>query len=106
MDIREIKRLIVDYRRVLINHQIRPQIIILFGSYVENRQKEDSDIDVAVISRDLGKDRFKEGSLLNRLASKINPKFEVVPISLKSYFDPNNISPILDQIKKTGTPLI
>ena len=96
----------VNYRRLLIDNHIHPQIIILYGSYVQNKQTKESDIDIAVVSRDLGKDRLIEGSLLNRLASKIHSKIEVVPVSLKNYLDFQNISPILDQIKKTGTPLL
>lgn len=106
MDIREIKWLMVRYRRLLIQNNIRPQIMILFGSHSQKKATKDSDIDVAVVSRDLGFDRLKEGALLNRLAHRINSKIEVVPINLRSYFDQQNISPILDQIKKTGTPLL
>ena len=106
MDIRKIKELTVSYRSLLKQNNITPQIIILYGSYATNTQTEDSDIDLAVVSRDFGKDRFKESALLNRLANKINSKLEVIPIGLKSYFDPMNISPILDQIKKHGTPLL
>ena len=106
MDIKKIKIIAIQYRRLLKNNGITPEIIILFGSYANNSQRPDSDIDLAVVSQDLGKDRFKEGSILNRLSHQINPKLEVVPIGLNDYFDKSNISPILHQIKNSGTPLI
>jgi len=105
MDIRDIKEQIIRLRRILLDNQIHPDIFILFGSYACGRQKEQSDIDIAVVSRDFGKDRLEEGTLLNYYASEINSKFEMIPVGLDDYFDPDSISPILFEIKKNGTPL-
>jgi predicted nucleotidyltransferase len=78
----------------------------LFGSYAEGRQRPDSDIDLAVVSRDFGNNRVAEGSLLNFVATQIEPRFEAIPITLVDYLDPFSISPILHQIKVKGTNLI
>jgi predicted nucleotidyltransferase len=45
--------------------------------------RPDSDIDVAVISKDFGKDRVEEGMTLFRIAGKIDPRLEPVPFSKK-----------------------
>jgi len=47
--------------------------------------RPDSDIDVAVVSKNFGKDRVEEGMLLFRIAGKIDPRLEPVPISQKIY---------------------
>lgn len=106
MDIKEIKIIAIRLRRSLIEKKIYPDLIILFGSYAKKKHKKGSDIDIAIISRDLGKDRFKEGSLLNLIASSIYANIEVVPIGLDEYLSNDSISPILYEIVKHGIPLL
>ena len=43
--------------------------------------RPDSDIDVAVISKDFGKDRVEERMVLFRVAGKIDPHLDPVPFS-------------------------
>ncbi len=105
MDIKEIKIIAIKLRRVLLNHNIHPDVIILFGSYAKKNPRKDSDIDLAVISRDYGKNRFVEGSQLNYLVSRIDSRVEALPIGLKEYLSPHSISPILHEIVKYGVPL-
>jgi uncharacterized protein len=79
---------------------------ILFGSWAKGTAHKQSDIDLAILSRDFGKDRFEEGAMLNALLFKILPMSEAVPVSLVDYLDPMNISPILHEIKTTGKYII
>ncbi len=102
MDISEIKRLVLDYRRLLKSRNVTPDVLILFGSQARGSARPDSDIDLAVVSRCLGKDRFKEGVRLNKLARQIDPRFEVIPIGIEDYLQKETLSPILHEIKKTG----
>jgi predicted nucleotidyltransferase len=81
-------------------------MIILFGSFAKGQQHKDSDIDIAVVSRQYGKNKLFEGAKLNLVASKIDPRIEALPFSLKEYRDPHNISPILHEIKSTGICLV
>lgn len=97
--------MIVHYRRLLLEKNVHPDVIILFGSYAKGNVSKHSDIDIAVVSRNFGKDRHKEGVLLNMLAHKIDSRLEVIPVSLKEYMKKYTTSPILDQIHKTGTVL-
>lgn len=106
MDIKTIKGDAVALYRILKAHGIRADLLLLYGSYARGTERPDSDIDIAVVSRDFGKDRFKEGSRLNYLASKVNPRIETVPISLKDYFSDDNISPLLHEITEKGIPLL
>lgn len=105
MDIGEIKLNLLKLRTELLKNSIHPDLFILFGSQAEGRARPDSDVDIAVVSRDFGKSRFVESSSLNLLASKINPAFEMVPVSLKEYLDIKSASPLLHEIKTKGIVL-
>lgn len=105
MDIGSIKIDVLRLRSELRRAAIHPDVLILFGSQAENRAGPDSDIDIAVVSRNYGKNRLKEGAELNLIASKINSKFEGIPIALSEYLNPNAASPILNEIKKKGIVL-
>jgi predicted nucleotidyltransferase len=106
MDLNQIKLKTIQYFHVLQENGIRPDLIVLFGSYAKRQAKKNSDVDLAVISRDFGKDCIKEGAKANRLLMEVFPEAEVITISLKEYLSKNNISPILYEIKKTGIALI
>ncbi|HEX9975403.1 MAG TPA: nucleotidyltransferase domain-containing protein, partial [bacterium] len=52
------------FRLALEDRKIRIAKIILYGSQISGIAHKDSDIDIAVISPDFGKDRFEEGARL------------------------------------------
>ena len=78
--------------------------VVLYGSYVKGNVRPDSDIDVAVISKDFGKDRVEEGMTLFRIAGKIDPRLEPVPFSTKTYEDDTWI-PLVYEIREKGEEL-
>ncbi len=82
------------------------EMIILFGSQSKGLAGKDSDIDIAVVSRNFGKNKLLDGALLDRVAVKIDTRIEALPFSLKEYKDPRNISPILHEIKKHGICIV
>jgi len=51
---------IEDYIKVLIKNKINPEKIILYGSYAKGKAHQYSDIDIAVISDQFGKDEIEE----------------------------------------------
>ncbi len=106
MDFKQIKEYAIAIRRELLAKGITPSAIILFGSYAKKCAREDSDIDIAVVSRDFGKNRFEEGVMLNLLVSKIDHRIEAIPISLTSFMDTPSVSPIIYEIQKTGVCLL
>ena len=81
-------------------------MIILFGSQAKGNPQKESDIDIAVISRNFGKNKLYEGATLDRVAAKIDTRIEALPFSLKEYRDPRNISPILHEIKAHGVCIV
>lgn len=97
----EIKSIIESFRRELIIKGYRIEKIILFGSYSAGKYYDSSDIDIAVISPDFGKDRFEEGLLLRKIASSIDPRIEPIPISIEK-FESGDWIPIIYEIKEKG----
>ncbi|MEW6685804.1 MAG: nucleotidyltransferase domain-containing protein [Candidatus Edwardsbacteria bacterium] len=83
---------------------IRIDKIILYGSYVRGNPRGESDIDVAVISRDFGKDRTEEGMTLFRIAGDVDPRIEPIPISLKSY-EEDTWLPLIYEIRTKGVEI-
>lgn len=97
----EILEKIRDFQTVITKEGIRVERIILYGSHAEGTGNEDSDIDVAMISPDFGRDRFEEGVRLFEIACKIDPRLEPVPLSTESY---NNATwvPLVHEIRENG----
>jgi len=101
MDKREVIRTIKTFGKALRKHGIRVDRIVLYGSHASGKASLDSDIDVAVISRNFGKDRVDEGMALFRIAGTINNRLEPVPISDQSY-EHDTWIPLIYEIRKTG----
>jgi predicted nucleotidyltransferase len=105
MDIREIKQIALRYREILIKNKIQPDIILLFGSHAKGKANINSDIDLAIVSRDFTKNNQKISAKLNLLAFQLNAPLEVVPINYFEFMKKSTASPILNEIHKTGLVL-
>lgn len=68
MDKNQAIRIIKRFVKAVKKEGIFVDRVILYGSYARGRIRADSDIDVAVISRNFGKDRTEEGMKLFRIA--------------------------------------
>lgn len=90
-----------EYCVSLKNAGVRIDKVILYGSYAKGNPREESDIDVAVISRHFGKDKIEEGMLLFRIAGEVDARIEPVPISLESYENDTWI-PLIYEVRKNG----
>jgi predicted nucleotidyltransferase len=101
---REATKSIKKFIKALKQEGIPVDRVILYGSYARERTRPDSDIDVAVISRNFGKDRVEEGMTLFRIAGKIDPRLEPIPISSDSYENDTWI-PLIYEIKQKGIEL-
>jgi predicted nucleotidyltransferase len=75
----------------------------LFGSCLAGRMDSWSDIDIAVVSPQLGKDRLEERIRLMELALPIDDRIEPLPLNPS---DLNDIDPLIKQIRETGLSLI
>jgi len=100
----EIKEKLKQFSKALKTNGIRVSKVILYGSRAGGKFHEDSDIDVAIVSPDFGKDRFEEGKRLFQIAYKIDPRIEPVPVSLKSYKTDTWV-PLIYAIREKGIEL-
>ena len=98
---REVIEIIKRYGERLKEQGINFQKIILFGSYAANAENRDSDIDIAVVSQDFGKDRFKERVMLTKIAFYVDARIEPHPVNLKE-FTGNSWQTIIHEIKSKG----
>ena len=80
--------------------------VILFGSQARGEATEDSDIDLAILSRQFGKDRIAEGALVNIHAHRAHPKAEAIPVAISEWLGRGFVSPVVHEIKKEGVFLI
>ncbi len=84
-----------------IAREFDPEKIILFGSYAHGNPRRESDIDIAVVSGDFGKDRFNERVLLSKIAYYVDARIEPHPVSLKD-FTGDTWQVLLHEIKSKG----
>ncbi|MBI3600543.1 MAG: nucleotidyltransferase domain-containing protein [Nitrospinae bacterium] len=101
---REIVREVQRFLAKLKEHGFHVDKIILYGSRVSGKARKYSDIDVAVVSQDFGKDRYEEGAKLFEIAARVNPLIEPVPISRES-FENDTWLPLIYEIRKNGIEL-
>lgn len=72
MDKREAYEIITAFRKAIETEGIKPDKLILFGSYATGQFREDSDIDIAVISRDFqGKNYWERIDILTNAIYRI-----------------------------------
>jgi uncharacterized protein len=74
--------------------------IVLFGSYAKGKQREDSDIDVAVIVNSVNSDFFTYAPLLWKLGRQIDNRIE--PVLFVNGKDPGGF---LQEIIKSGVTI-
>lgn len=72
--------------------------VYLFGSFAKGTAKEDSDIDIAIILRNMS-DFFLTQKTLMRLRRKIDLRIEPHPIKEQDF---NVVNPFAFEIEKTG----
>jgi predicted nucleotidyltransferase len=101
---REAVKSIRKFIKALKQEGIAVDRVILYGSYARGKTRPDSDIDVAVVSKNFGKDRIEEGMTLFRIAGKIDPRLEPIPISPESYQNDTWV-PLIYEIKEKGIEL-
>lgn len=92
--------LINRYERLLKRKGIKVSKIILFGPHAKGVAKQDSDIDIAVISSQFGRGHLKEMMLLRKLALEIDSRIEPLPFTPQDLDD--RYRTLTREIKKYG----
>ena len=83
--------------KLLLENHYNVNSVILFGSYANGHQREDSDIDVAVVINQPEGDYLTYTSLLWKLRRQIDVRIE--PILFEEGLDPSGF---LEEIKTSG----
>jgi len=104
MDKNQVLKVIRKFIKRLRQEGISVDRVILYGSYAAGRARRDSDIDVAIVSKDFGKDRVEEGIELYRIAGKVDARLEPIPISVAAY-EKDTWLPLIYEIKVKGLEL-
>lgn len=93
---------IKKYLEALKEKNIRVNKAILYGSLAAGTGDEDSDIDLAIVSPDLGRDRFKESLLLKKLTREIDLDISPRPYSVEQYQNARQGDFLFDEIIQKG----
>lgn len=96
MDKNEVISIVSKYK-VLVSKHFDIENMVLFGSYAKGNQKEDSDIDVAIVVNSITQDFFSYAPLLWKLRREIDDRIE--PILIEKSKDESGF---LNEILKTG----
>jgi len=81
----------------LVGAKIKPQKIVLYGSYANGNWGKESDIDIAVIVNSIEDDFLETGAMLYKLRRNIDDRIE--PVLLEEKHDKSGF---LDEILKYG----
>lgn len=102
---RKINSIIKRFERELIKLNIRPQRIILFGSYANGKPREDSDIDIAVISEDFKNLNLRERlEILGLAAGRVFEPIEALGYTPEEVKNASPVS-ILNEVLTSGITL-
>ena len=99
-----VRNLIRAYTAALQERGVRVQRIILFGSCAAGTPRPDSDLDLAVVSPDFGRDRFEESKLLFQTAWRIDARIEPVPVAPEA-LERDAWQPLIHEILTNGIVL-
>ena len=92
----EVIKILRRYKALLSKH-IDFESLILFGSYTRSAQREDSDIDVAVVVDEMPGDYFETRPILWKISREVDDRIE--PLILEKKHD---ASGFLGEIMRSG----
>ena len=81
---------------------VRPQRVILFGSFARNEQREWSDIDVAIVAEEFSGFRPEDSGLISRALAR-HVDIEPHTFRPEDFIDWN---PFVEEIKRTGIVVV
>jgi len=88
------------YLKVLKENHIKPEKVILFGSFAKNKNRDYSDIDLAIVSSEFEKDLIEAMMTLSKLTIDVADRIE--PIALTPKDLKKKYHPLIGEIKKYG----
>ncbi len=95
---KEIKKIISDYIKELKKEGINAEKVILYGSYAKGKEREDSDIDLALVYNLQESDSIEENIKLWKIAVRVDCRIAPVYLSVMDF--KNTFIPIVYEINK------
>ena len=83
----KVRKQVVEFKEILTKEGYSDAKVILFGSWIKGGAREESDIDVCVVSKKFVGNRFDDMVNMNILAGKINNLIEVAPMTPEEFGD-------------------
>lgn len=87
--------------KLLLSRHFELDAVYLFGSYSKGTNREDSDIDVAVVVEEITGDFFATNPLLWKIRRQVDDRIEPILIEKK-----HDQSGFLDEIRRTGIEIL
>ena len=85
---------------LLEQNKIKVSRAVVFGSYAKGKANKDSDLDVAVVSRQFGRDSVKEMFMLREIALQVDSHIEPIPLTPQDFKD--TYSTLIQEITQNG----
>ncbi len=98
------KKIVKKYAEKLKKENYSFSAIYLFGSHAKGKAHKWSDIDVAVVSDKLRRDRDKNENSLWHIRREVDSAIEPHGFTIKDFEDIND--PMVYEIKKTGIKIV
>ncbi len=98
------KKIVTQYAHSLKSAEYPFQAIYLFGSHAKGKANEWSDIDVAIVTDKLKKNRNKNSFLLWKIRRSVDTRIEPHGFTREEFA--NAANPLAAEVKKTGIKII
>jgi len=95
--------IVKKYIEELERNNIRISEAIIFGSQVKGTAREESDIDIALVSDDFTGDRFDDRRRIIPLRRKIDSRIEPMPFRPEDFYNGGMLAEV---VKKTGKTIL
>lgn len=102
---REVIKLLQLYIQMLNESGLQIDKAFLYGSFARNEARDDSDIDVMLVSGNFDNNDIKAKAKAWQLTPKVDLRIEPFTIGSKRFFSDDD-SALVDQVKKEGIEII
>lgn len=93
-----------DYISAVKKNGVSVSSAYLFGSYAKHNAHDGSDIDICVISSDLGRDIIDETMMLGKMTLKVDSRIEPHPMSPIDFAEKYNL--LAHEVKTYGIKIV
>jgi predicted nucleotidyltransferase len=97
----EVIKLVQRYLDILVEHGIKAEKAILFGSQARGTAGPDSDIDILVLAKEFDRDRWAKDSELWRLTIKAGYGLQPIPVGPKQFIE-DDVSTVIEMARREG----